>query len=107
VTALVKKFVTRFTRLIKHDNPLVEWMITATDMEQAKMDWVTNYQKQLADENNFKLWKHQLELFVDDHNVWRRGSRLKKANIVYGQKYPILILKQHSLTTLVVKFSHK
>jgi len=38
VTAPMRKFVTRFTKLIKHDNPLVDWMITATDMQHAEMD---------------------------------------------------------------------
>jgi len=72
VTALVKKFVTRFTRLVKHDNPLIDWTITATDIEQAEMDWVTDFQKQLAYETNFELWKHHLELFVDDHRMWQQ-----------------------------------
>jgi len=28
------------------------------------MDWVIDCQKQLADETNFELWKHQLKLFL-------------------------------------------
>jgi len=108
MTALVRELLTRLTRFIKHDNPLVDWMIIAIDMEQAELDWVTDCQKQLADETNFELWKHQLELFVDDNNycleMWRQAEESEHS---VWTEVRILLLKQHPLTTLFVKFAHE
>ncbi|XP_065891666.1 uncharacterized protein [Dysidea avara] len=105
VTALVRKFAARFKMV--GDVALVDWVITASDLERAELDWITDSQNQLTSETNFELWKHQLDLFVDKHNIWRCGGRLKKANILYGQKYPILLLKHHPLTTLIVQHAHE
>ena len=105
VTALVRKFAARFKMV--GDVALVDWTITASDLERAELDWITDSQNQLTSETNFELWKHQLDLFVDKHNNWRCGGRLKKANILYGQKYPILLLKHHPLTTLIMQYAHE
>ena len=77
VTILVKKFAAKFKMLVKHDDNFVDWSVTATDMEGAKMDWFTGCQNQLTKEAKFDLWKNQLDLFFDQQNVWRCGGRLK------------------------------
>ena len=78
------------------------------DTETAQMKCrVTDCQKQLTTDPKFKLWKTQLDLFCDHHNVWRCGGRLKKANLPYAQTHPILLHKEHPLTVLIVKHAHE
>ena len=107
VTALVQKFATRFSMFASRDKASIDWTVTAMDIERAEMDWVTDCQKQLSNDPKFELWKTQLDLFFDQHNVWRCGGRLKKANLPYAQTHPILLHKEHPLTVLIVKHAHE
>ena len=107
VTALVQKFATRFIMFVSHDKALLDWTVTAMDIEKAEVRWVTDCQKQLTNDPKFELWKAQLGLFCDQHNIWRCGGRLKKANLSYSQAHPILLHKKHPVTVLIVKHAHE
>ena len=48
-----------------------------------------------------------VDLFLDQHNVWRCGGRLKKTNLPYDQMHLILLPKQHPFTILIVKSAHE
>ena len=71
VTGLMQKFLTRFKMFVAHEKESIDWTVTAMDTETAEMKWVTDYQKQLTTDPKFELWKTQLDLFCDQHNVWR------------------------------------
>ena len=107
VTALMQKFVRRFKMFVARGKESIDWTVTAMDIETAEMNWVTDCQKQLTSDPKFELWKTQLDLFCDQHNVWRCGGRLKKANLPYAQTHPILLHKEHPLTVLIVKHAHE
>ena len=55
----------------------------------------------------FDMWKCQLDLFLNQHKVWRCGGRLNKADISYSSKHPILHSKQHHLATLTTDYTHE
>ena len=93
--------------LVSRDKALLDWTVTAMDIETAEVCWVTDCQKQLTNDPKFELWKAQLELFCDQHNVWRCGGRLRKANLSYAQAHPILLHKEHPVTVLIVKHVHE
>ena len=46
VIALVQKFATRFNMFASHHKTLIDWIITAMDIERAEVNWVTDCQKQ-------------------------------------------------------------
>ena len=107
VTVYVRKFALRFKSIITSNSTPIDWTITAEDMERAEMDWVTDCQRHLTTEVKFDLWKSQLNAFLDQQGVWRCGGRLNKANISYSSKHPILLSKQHHLTTLITQYAHE
>ena len=107
VTVYVKKFMLKLKSLITSNSTSVDWIVTIEDIQGAEMDWVTECQKHLTKEAKFDLWRHQLELFLDQHKVWRCGGRLNKADIPYSTKHPILLSKQHRLATLIAEYAHE
>lgn len=58
-------------------------------------------------EKSFQSLKFQLNLFLDESGLWRCGGRLAHANIPYSTKYPLLLCRDHSLTTLIVSDAHR
>ena len=97
----------RFKSLTRDDSTLGDWTISAEDIEGAEMDWVNDCQRHMTREVQFDMWKRQLDLFLDHHKVWRCGGRLNKADISYSSKHPILLSKQHHLTTLITEYAHE
>ena len=63
--------------------------------------------RHLAREVKFDLWKSQLNAFLEQQGVWRCEGQLNKANISYFSKHPILLSKQHHLTTLITQYTHE
>jgi len=57
----VKKFAARFKTLVKDDSSLVDWTVTAADIESAEVDWIIDCQKQLTKDPKFESWKNQLD----------------------------------------------
>ena len=107
VTAYVKKIILRFRSLVTDKQAPVDLTLTGEDIERAETDWVIECQRHLTKDNKFDLWKHQLDLFLDQHKIWRCGGRLNKANIPYSSKHPILLYKQHRLAILITEYAHK
>ena len=106
VTVYVQKFVLSFKSLTRHDY-VVNWTVTAQDMNEAEMAWVADCQQHLMNEPKFGLWKSQLQLFCDQHKTWRCGGRLVKADISLNKKHPILLSKQHYFATLITEHAHE
>jgi len=102
----VKKFVKHFKATIKHDNPVVDWTVSVNDIEKAELDRIADCQKSLYNDARFQSWKSQLQMFTDQHKVWRCGGRLSKADLPFATKHPILLCKQHYFSTLVTEFAH-
>ena len=101
VTVYIQKFVFCFKSFTRH-NHAIDWTITALDMDNAELTWVADCQQHLMSEAKFELWKSQLQLFRDEHDLWRCGGRLVKAHISYTTKHPILLSKQHYFANLII-----
>ena len=50
--------------------------------------------------------KNQLNLFLDEKGLLRYGGRLQHADIPYATKYPLILPRNHTLTTLIMQDSH-
>ena len=107
VTVYVKKFVLTFKSLIRGDSISIDWTVIAEDIEEARMDWVTNCQMHMTKEVKFDMWKHQLDLFLDQKKIRRCGGRLRRADIPYSSRHAILLSKQHHLANLITEYAHE
>lgn len=103
VTVYVHKFLLRFKSRICS----IDWTVTAQDLDKAEMAWVADCQQHLMKEPKFELWISQLQPFRDQHDVWRCGGRLVKADISYNRKHPILLPKQHQFSILITRHAHE
>ena len=110
VTALVLKFISRLRG--RHDHarppsPPNKVLLTKTDIDKAKLTWIKDVQSRLQEDKRFCTWKQQLGLFVDGDGVWRCGGRMSNSCLTAAEQNPILLDKNHYLTTLIVVEAHK
>ena len=103
----IKKSILRYRSLVAAKRASVDLTVTSEDIERAETDWIIECQRCLTKDRKFDLWKHQLDLFLDQHQIWRCGGRLNKANIPYSSKHPILLSKQHRFAILITEYAHK
>lgn len=74
---------------------------------QAEALWIKESQSTIVHDKKFEIWKKQLRLFVDNKGIWRCGGRLSNASLPYSAKHPILLVKGHPLSVLIVKHAHE
>ena len=74
--------------------------------QRAELLLIQATQVQLLQDPHFERLKEQFCLFLDENGIWRCGGHLFKAELPYGVKHPILLPRQHHLTTLVVRRTH-
>ena len=48
----------------------------------------------------------QLQPFLDDQGLIRVGGRLKKSNLSYEQKHPLLLPSKHTVTDMIIRKVH-
>ena len=106
VTALVLKFV-HFLRLKVRNlsEPAPTDHLSETD--QARLYWLRDAQSQLQQDSKFPLWKRQFNLYVDEFQMWRCGGRMSNSDLPLSAQTPILLDKNHPLTSLIVMDAHR
>ena len=106
ITARVLEFIHKLK--MKTKNTVEDDTVSAepNHTQRAELLWIRAAQVQLLQDPHFEKLKGQFGLFLDENGVWRCGGRLSKAEIPYGVKHPILLPRQHHLTTLVVRCAH-
>ena len=115
ITGWVLKYIDKLKKSVKRKNEdykeeliknIIEENISGEEYNRSKMLWVKEVQKELIKSKNFKNFKLQLDLFIDEDGFWRCGGRLKNAPIAYETKYPIIIPKEHYFARLLILNSH-
>lgn len=81
--------------------------LTGEEINKAKKLWIKTVQEDLVKSSIFGNLKQQLDLFQDDDDLWRCGSRLKNADMEFNQKYPFLIDRKHRFSDLLIQASHE
>ena len=107
VTARVLMFVNNLKGKLQIKHNATTKVTPVSEVElltQAEMLWIKIAQRQLA--KNGYLQK-QFDLFLDDDGIWRCGGRLSNADIPYQTRHPILLPRDHYLTTLIVRRAHQ
>ncbi len=110
VTALVLRFIALMFRLVNRHTksmPSSEAQISTEEIERAKLLWIIDMQSQLTVRKQFPVWKEQFGLILDEKGVWRCGGRMAKSTLPLTAKNPILLDKEHHLTTLLIIEAHK
>lgn len=77
------------------------------DSAEAERLWIVDAQSAVTQDKNFSTWKRQFTLFLDPHGVWRCGGRLAEADVSYSSKHPVLLNRDHPLTTLIIWNAHE
>ena len=110
VTAYVMKFV---HALSNSDPIMAKGIVRATptltvdEINSALTYWLKMSQSPLPEASKFRKWTHQFGLFQDEAGLWRCKGRLQNAEAPLAAVHPILLNKEHHLTTLIVIAAHE
>ena len=96
--------VLRAVRMFKSRRSETENVDLKNYQTEAERLWVESAQRELT---NMKILTHQLNLFKDEHGIWRCAGRLTNAELPEATKNPILLPKNHAFTTLIILAAHK
>ena len=107
VTAYVLKFVNAARRKDVAGASQSGCTLTAEGVQRAMVYWLKNSQLPMPVMKEFQQWQKQFGLFQDDHGLWRCGGRLSNAEIAPETKHPILLNRNHHLTTLIIRDCHE
>ena len=106
----VTAYVLRFVKAVQHkkDGRIEGGSLSANEIDEAHTVWMKEMQRTLPEKGEFEHWKVQFDLYLDEKkNVWRCKGRLEKANLPLMTKHPIILDKNHYLTTLIIRECHK
>ena len=90
VTAHVMKFCRLLKAKVQGLSCEISAKLNASEIEAAEILWAKEAQMCLREDNCFKTWGHQFELFLKD-GVWRCKGRLENAEVSYATRYPIIV----------------
>ena len=103
----VTSVVVRFCRTLLGKVRRGDVAATPDDLTRAETLWIAESQKTLPKDKNFSQWKKQFGLFQDDNGIWRCGGRIQNADVSFSTMHPILLARDHYLTTLLVRRAHQ
>ena len=106
VTVLVLKLVRIMKLLLKRDT-LSQDESTDQDIAVAETLWIKEIQTSLTKNPKVDIWKKQFGIFTDHQGIMRCTGRLAKAELPTSLKHPILLEKDHHITSLIFVDSHK
>ena len=107
VTAYVLKLVNAARRKDAAGASQSKCTLTAEGVQGALVYWLKNSQLPMPVMKEFQQWQKQFGLFQDDHGLWQCGRRLSNAEIAPEIKHPILLNRNHHLTTLIIRDCHE
>jgi hypothetical protein len=113
----VVAYILRFVNNIRTSERNMFRHLSCEELKQAHNCVIKVTQKQAFREDFHFLEKHgkvpqnskliSLSPFIDDTGLLRVGGRLKNAPVKYDQKHPLLMPKNHSVTSLLIESIHK
>ena len=101
-------YAPRAVRRFKNSSPTYNFSTALTTEESANAErlWIIHAQVQLIRVKCFSTWQRQLDLIIDEKRFWQCGGRLANADILYSTKHPVLLLRDHPLTSMIVQEAH-
>ncbi|GFR25491.1 integrase catalytic domain-containing protein [Trichonephila clavata] len=111
VTAWILRFLTNSRR-----NNIKASYLHANEIERAELYWIKETQREIYSSEIFALKKQQpirqdskirsLVPFLDSQDILRISTRLEEADLVIGEKQPILLPAKSKFTELLVMKEH-
>ena len=80
---------------------------SSREIAEAKFLWYKHIQGSVVSNNNFKQVKVSLDLFEDEHGIWRCGGRLANASTEFSAKHPVLLPNDCHVSKLLVEEIHR
>ena len=103
VTELVHKFIYCLCNHVSNNTPGAPTGTLSTSLfDQTRVYWIKDCQSHLQDNCWITLWKHDLDLSMDDLSDWRCGGRMSNSWLSLSAKNPVLPDKSHHLSYLLV-----
>jgi len=81
--------------------------LSVEEISEAERQWILESQLLLEKDKKLNSWRKQLGAFLEAAGMWKYGGRLSNADIPYSAKHPILLHRDHHLTSLIVKSAHE
>ena len=118
LTALVYKFIEKLKRKAKTKMKQVEnkiqknvpdinlGIINTEDVHAASSLWLRHIQC-IFHSKKYDALKKNLNVFIDEHGLFRCRGRFANSSLPYERKYPILLQTDSHLTILVIRDAHK
>lgn len=101
VTAYVLRFVNACRRKVVQP----EIQLTPAEIDESEKLWIRELQKPFSYQKLEDLNKH-LGLFTDENGIIRCKGRLSRSTLNAEAKYPVLIPRDHHVSTLIVRHCH-
>lgn len=111
VTAYVQRFASVLKTRMSSSRATIpappSLTLTADEIHLALTYWLKTTQSTMPEMKKFKKWTDQFGLFQDSSGLWRCGGRLHNSDAPPSAVHPILLNKEHHITTLIVRESHQ
>lgn len=105
VTALVQRFIYNLRQKVKKEELLLATNVTTEEYSAAETMFIKYTQEKMKKQKNYSQLQRELNL-QEVNGVVRCKGRLKNAPIAYDAKFPILLPRNDTFSTLVVKHAH-
>ena len=92
---------------IKTTTDSVAPSLSVEEISEAERQWILESQLLLEKDKKLDSWRKQLGAFLEAAGMWKYGGRLSNADIPHSAKHPILLHRDHHLTSLIVKSAHE
>ena len=101
----VTAYVLRFVKNCK-DRCINTKELTAEELDEAEIVWIRDMQTQIDKKKSSSVEKH-LDTFIDKDKIIRCQGRLKNSCLTFETRHPILLPREHHITSLIIWECHK
>ena len=101
----VTAYVLRFVKNCK-DRCTNRKELTAEELDKAEMIWIRDIQAQIGQKHLSDVEKH-LDIFIDEDKIIRCQGRLKNSCLKFETRHPVLLPREHHITSLIIWECHK
>ena len=101
----------RFVKILKAEHSDYQCsgniVLTAAEITEARITWIRNCQIELEQQPNYETLQQQLGVYADTEHIQGCKGRVDRASLPDETRHPVLLPRNHHLSTLVVKSCHK
>ncbi len=69
--------------------------------------FVNKTETRTRNQNLKRVSSIQLDPFIDEHGIIRVGGRIRRADVTFEEKHPVILPKNSHVTTLIIRHYHE